>query len=477
MSDLETGQKKPNMTILLGGVGALLAVVIGIVAIKRSSSPDKPKNADEASVAEQGEKVRKKAETDARQITPSALGEGLKYDAQGNLLGAPAAVGGLENQTLTNLKNRPASGVAAPADSINAGIDYSQASSGNAPSGSASYAGGYGAGSPSYLRSGDPEQVRTDRKEERDLYAASMLAYSKNRPMPRAATQQNQQGSSQNQSSSAAARGPEKDATLNDLVQQSKDLGLFPGERGAGPKGLVAGEGASNKPMKSPPGEVADMRIGGGPSFLIHEGQFLDLVLSNKIEASFAGSPVVAVVNRDFLSPDGKYVLIPHGTQVLGEAGRVESVQQARVYIAFHRAIFPDGRAAYFPQHLLPLGMTGDGSYGVQGRVNRHFWLQFGSAIALGLIDGLAAAAGGPTDVNINTGIARQTTGQLVGQRVSNDLQPVIQSIIQKYANVVPTVSLKPGTRMKLYFIEDTKVNALALSRPVGSSSAGRMSP
>lgn len=69
----------------------------------------------------------------------------------------------------------------------------------------------------------------------------------------------------------------------------------------------------------------------------------------NNVEASFNETPVIGIVNRDFLL-DGKVVLVPHGTQVLGVAGKVENQAQARLFMGFHRAIFPSGRSAFFPQ-------------------------------------------------------------------------------------------------------------------------------
>lgn len=463
----------------------MLAVVLGLLLLRRSGGASKHANPDEQLVAAQGARVRKEADAKAKPLNPGTLGEGLKFDPQGNLIGAPATgTTGLENVTVKQITERPHSSrkrASSAADAINEGLLLDAE-----PSMTTETTDSGGGGMR--LLAKDPamaEVNRAERRENRELFTKSLLAYSRRVP-PQSS-----------QAAISAGRGEEMGthAGAPPALHQSVTSQSLPGSPAQGGLAPMAprpnmseqlmemlkgggshqGRGASDRPMKSALGDLADMRIGGGPEFTIHEGQFLDLVVHNRIEASFAGSPVVATVNRDFLSPDGKYVLFPHGTQLLGEAGKVESNQQARVYIAFHRAIFHDGRSAYFPQHLLPPAMNADGSYGVVGKVNRHFWLQFGSAIALGVIDGLAASAAGPTMVETSGNTSTITTppGQIVAQRVSNDLSIVVMEMIKKYANVVPTIVLKPGTRMKLYFIEDTRVNAHAPSRrmpePAGS--------
>lgn len=459
-----TEPKKPNYKILFGGAGALVAILAGIFYLRAARNPSVPRNKDEAAVAAAGLKERLKAESAAAQVRPTELGQGLKFDAQGNLLGAPAAPGSLpENKTLDQLGTK---GTAPrPADSINANLDMS------ADETTRSFR-------SEYRTQRDPaaaEQARVDRKEERDLNAGSMLGYS-TVANPRWPTRMGDGGPSGQGSirkasnvpppetgvvAPEAGRGhgtPDSASMMAQLLQQAQAAGTL----GQGP--APAAQGASQRPLKSLPGQMADMRTGGGPSYVIREGQFLDVVLVNNVEAGFNETPVVGLVNRDFLSPDGKVVLVPHGTQVLGVAGKVENQVQARLFMGFHRAIFPNGKSAFFPEHQLPVGMAADGSYGVDGKVNRHFWLQFGGAIVMGLVDGLAAAAAGPTEVNTNSGFAQVTPGQLLVGRTGNALNAVVAEMVRKYSNILPTVSLKAGKRLKLYFTEDCMANAQGAS-------------
>ena len=142
-------------------------------------------------------------------------------------------------------------------------------------------------------------------------------------------------------------------------------------------------------------GGVGDMRISAGPEVVVRQGKFLDCATVNQLRVDLAESPVIAMVTRNFLSPDGNHVLVPAGAKLLGSAGAVQSLQQARVYIQFDRVIFPDQRSAYFPVRQVG-AVEGSGAIGIPGDVDRHFFLQFGAAIMLGVLDGLAARCSTP---------------------------------------------------------------------------------
>jgi type IV secretion system protein VirB10 len=200
-------------------------------------------------------------------------------------------------------------------------------------------------------------------------------------------------------------------------------------------------------------GAIGDMRIGGdvGPEQVVRQGKFLDCVLVNDVRADLVESPVIGMVSRDFVSLGGQYVLVPAGAKLIGLAGRVQNIQQARVYMRFDRIIFPDQRSAYFPVRKLAAG-DGVGSVGIDGDVDRHFVLMFGSAVMLGIVDGLAAAVEGAN--NSATPAARE----LIAARTSMNMSQVVAGILSRYGNVVPTITVEAGSKMKVFFAEDVRM-------------------
>jgi type IV secretion system protein VirB10 len=211
------------------------------------------------------------------------------------------------------------------------------------------------------------------------------------------------------------------------------------------------------------------MRIGGsiGPDQLVHQGKFLDCVLVNQIRADLVDSPAIGMVSRDFVSLDGQYVLVPAGSKLIGMAGKTQNLQQARVYMKFDRVIFPDQRSAYFPVRRLP-ALDGAGAVGIDGDVDRHFMLMFGSAVMLGMLDGLAAAVEG---ANYS---ATPTARELITARTSTNMSQVVASIVQRYGNVVPTITVDAGTKMKVFFAEDVRMSPYMRSRDLSWVRHGR---
>ena len=217
---------------------------------------------------------------------------------------------------------------------------------------------------------------------------------------------------------------------------------------------------AEREPQAFPAGGVGDMRIGGsvGPDQIVRQGKFLDCAVVNEIRADLVDSPVIAMVSRDFISLDGKYVLVPAGSKLLGEAGRVQNLQQERVYIKFDRVLFPDQRSAYFPVRKVP-ALDHVGAVGVEGDVDRHFLLQFGAAVMLGVLDGVGAVVQSPSAGT------NPTLRDLIMARASGNFSTVISGVIQKYANVVPTVTVASGSKMKVFFAEDVRLSPYLATR------------
>jgi type IV secretion system protein VirB10 len=194
------------------------------------------------------------------------------------------------------------------------------------------------------------------------------------------------------------------------------------------------------------------MRIGGdGPEQVVRQGKFLDCVLVSEVRADLVESPVIGMVSRDFVSLGGQYVLVPAGAKLIGLAGRVQNLQQARVYIRFDRIIFPDQRSAYFPVRKVAAG-DGVGSVGIEGDVDRHFGLMFGSAVMLGVVDGMAAAVEGANSS------ATPAARELIEARTSMNMSQVVAGILSRSGTVVPTVTVEAGTKMKVFFAADVRM-------------------
>ena len=172
-------------------------------------------------------------------------------------------------------------------------------------------------------------------------------------------------------------------------------------------------------------------------------GQMLEAVLATQLRGDFDG-PAIALVSSPLWSRDRQRELIPRGTRAVGTAGRVGAWDQKRLAVTFHRLIFPDN--TYL--RLEFTGLDQSGAAGVQDRVNRHYLSTLGAAGAVGLLSGLTLRGSRPYE----GGMAGARAGAGIG------LGRGAETILDRYLNRLPTITVRAGTRMRILFTSDALV-------------------
>ena len=154
--------------------------------------------------------------------------------------------------------------------------------------------------------------------------------------------------------------------------------------------------------------------------------------------------PVLAVVSVPFYSADRQRILVPRGTRVIGTAQAVANQDQARLAVSFHRLILPDGRWISLDFH--GLNQVGEGA--LKDQVNRHYFSMFAAVGAVGVLSGLTAARGNPYE----GGAAgfRAGAGQGLGQAATR--------ILDRFLNRLPTITIRAGHRLRVWFTSDVLV-------------------
>jgi type IV secretion system protein VirB10 len=180
-----------------------------------------------------------------------------------------------------------------------------------------------------------------------------------------------------------------------------------------------------------------------GSTYRLFEGTVLETVLTNRLDGAFSG-PVNCMVTADIYSHNGQHVLIPQGSRVLGEAKRVDAFGQERLAVAFHRLVMPDGYTTSL-DHFRGLNQIGE--TGLNDLVNHHYLQIFGVSIAIGAIAGLSQA---------NTGYGTTASAaDAYRQGVASSLSQSSLRILDRYLNVLPTVTIREGQRVKVYLADD----------------------
>ncbi len=440
---------------VLGGSGVAGAVTAAwkLATAAPVRAPARP-TADESRLLAKVEAEKAQRQSEARKLRQAEMASGYQVDGEGNLT-APAVVELPGNKSLEELAGGPTGGneevTAAIADGIR----------GRRPS----------RGADDEIARGLTALAPPEPRAEKDEHARSgagdgpMLGYSTVRGAGWASRRPEMGEGAGGKGAVPQAVQPSVERAMSSAEQRMTALEqLLPpgGGAGRGAPGERAGPGpsrsgtdllpAQEQAQPLGPGSIGDMRIGGdGPEQVVRQGKFLDCVLVSEVRADLVESPVIGMVSRDFVSLGGQYVLVPAGAKLIGLAGRVQNLQQARVYIRFDRIIFPDQRSAYFPVRKVAAG-DGVGSVGIEGDVDRHFGLMFGSAVMLGVVDGMAAAVEGANSS------ATPAARELIEARTSMNMSQVVAGILSRYGNVVPTVTVEAGTKMKVFFAADVRM-------------------
>jgi type IV secretion system protein VirB10 len=475
------------------GIGCLLAVLWSAFKPRQVHAVMTPEQARLQSLVE---RKRTEARASANRLRQHRVGEGIRFDEQGNLLGAPpsadellpnktlneaiGAVGAAERKVDEKAHDKVAALTREVEEAARAEVEEVEREV------------------PPPRRVNEEERPRRGRrvrggseseKDEEEFGARSALAYSTVSAASWARQRPDAPGSAKDGGGTVRAGVQEEglsgeEDAMDRLAMAAEQALRNPSGQGLPgtvfPSGEMGGSSASGSKLyaserglpavrasQGEAGDVGDMRIGGAvPTTVVRQGKFLDCELTHELRADLVESPVTAMVGRDFISLDQKHVLVPAGAKLIGSAGRVQNVQQSRVYIRFERIIYPDQRTAWFPRRDVP-ALDASGAIGVDGDVDRHFLLQFGSAIVLGVLDGLAAAVQG-------RGGADPSLQALVTGKTSANMTNVLVGIIGRYGNVVPTVTVPAGARLKVYFSEDVELTPYMATSDLSSVRGAR---
>jgi type IV secretion system protein TrbI len=194
-----------------------------------------------------------------------------------------------------------------------------------------------------------------------------------------------------------------------------------------------------------------------GPRHPILEGTIIDTVLTNRLDGS-ASAPVNCLVTNPVFSHDGRHVLIPAGSRILGETKPVESFGEDRLAVSFNRLVMPDGRTYGLDQFM---GLNEIGDAGLRDRVNRHYRSTFGASAAVGLISGLAQFLG--------TGAFGRGDGDrtlVITGGLGDAASQATAQTMNRFLNRPPNITIREGHRVKVYVTSDFELPVYAPPAP-----------
>jgi len=226
-------------------------------------------------------------------------------------------------------------------------------------------------------------------------------------------------------------------------------------------RGIRAAEGPAPAPVPGAPGAPAGSgaaaafasSIGGvggapararpmlNPATTVTEGTLIPAILETAINTDVPGY-VRAVVSQDVRSFDGKQVLIPRSSRLIGQYQAGVQQGQKRAYVIWTRLIRPDGVSVAIASPAIAF----DGTTGLAGDVNSHFFQRFGSGLLLSVVGGLGAVA----------------TGGIGGVLVAGSAQSAANAAVQSNGQISPTIRVRMGEPIRVFTARDLDFSAAA---------------
>ena len=181
-------------------------------------------------------------------------------------------------------------------------------------------------------------------------------------------------------------------------------------------------------------GSPAQARPLTNPSTTVTEGTLIPAILETAINTDVPGF-VRAVVSQDVRSFDGKRVLVPRSSRLIGQYQAGVEQGQKRAYVIWTRLIRPDGVSV----NLASPAIGFDGTTGLEGDVNSHFFKRFGSGVLLSLVGGLSSVA----------------TGGVGGLILGSSAQNAANSAVQQSGDISPTIRVRMGEPIRVFTARD----------------------
>jgi type IV secretion system protein VirB10 len=256
-----------------------------------------------------------------------------------------------------------------------------------------------------------------------------------------------------------------KDGSANDLASLGRKLGLVrtsnsgPGNYGAQNAQGEKSEFLSGTDVPNPADDyLKATRVDPLSEFEIQQGSVIPAVMPLGLNSDTPGQ-VTAEIRVDVndalcgvTRKDGSvhcYVLIPHGSKLVGEYNSNVSYGQNRVQVVWTRVIFPDSSSLDLGRMN---GHSADGSAGLKDKVDDH-WKSKIAGVALTSV--LSAGLAVSQNRSNNSVLQYPSTGEVIGASVGQSASQLGQELTQRNFNRQPTLVIRPGQKFLVFVKKD----------------------
>lgn len=193
------------------------------------------------------------------------------------------------------------------------------------------------------------------------------------------------------------------------------------------------------------------------PSQTVVQGTIISAVLETAINTELPGSIRAQVIDPVY-SFDGRRILMPSGTILIGQFNNDVDLAQKRILIAWNRAITPSGQS-------IALGSTGTdtlGRAGTEGNVDNRYGTKFGAAILVSAITALpsmianhSSSGTSGTTINVGAGSGGGGNGGQFASQMGSQLASSGNGALQQYLSLPPVIRVPQGEEIRVFVNRD----------------------
>jgi type IV secretion system protein VirB10 len=175
---------------------------------------------------------------------------------------------------------------------------------------------------------------------------------------------------------------------------------------------------------------------------ILQAGSVIPAALITGIRSDLPGLVTAQVTQNVYDSPNGRILLIPQGSRLIGDYDADVAFGQNRVLLAWNRLILPDGRSIVLERQ--PASDT-QGFAGLQDGTDYHWGGVLKAALVSTLL-GVGSELGSGSDDNITRALRRGS---------QDSVNRAGEQIVSRELQVRPTITIRPGYPVRVLVTRD----------------------
>jgi type IV secretion system protein VirB10 len=193
---------------------------------------------------------------------------------------------------------------------------------------------------------------------------------------------------------------------------------------------------------------------------MIPEGTLIPGILETAINTDLPGQ-IRAITSQDVYSFDGRRILIPTGTRLIGEYQSEVTRGQKRIFVIWTRLLRDDGVTV----RLNSIGTDSLGRSGLTGLVDNKWRERFGSAILLSIVGAgssyLTGYGSGSYSSSGNGDSDSDRAAELARETIAQTFSDMANQALAENLKIPRTISVHQGERIFVYVRQDLDFSAM----------------